>query len=59
MKEDASKKEIIAAKDFYLHNKLYKANKKVDITDKSTIIKLNEQGFIKPLSMKEIKELSH
>lgn len=49
--------KIIAARDFSLKNKIYKKGKEVKITSKKELIKLNEMGFINPLTLKEINEL--
>lgn len=48
--------KIIANKDFTLNNKSYKKGKEVKITSKEELIRLNERGFIEPLSFKEIQE---
>ena len=47
-------KKIIAKVDFVLNNKRYIAGDEVEITDIEKIIKLNEKGFIEPLSYKDI-----
>lgn len=47
--------KIIANKDFTLKGKLYKKGKEVKITSKEELIRLNERGFIEPLSFDDIK----
>jgi hypothetical protein len=47
-------KSIKAKKDFTLNNIDYFAGDEVKTKDIKEIIKLNEQGFIEPLSRKEI-----
>lgn len=47
--------QIIANKDFNLNGKIYKKGKEVKITSKEELIRLNEKGFIEPISLEEIK----
>lgn len=47
--------KIIAAIDFTLKGKLYKKGKEVKITSKKELIRLNERGFIEPLSFQDIQ----
>lgn len=47
-------KKIIAKVDFVLNGKRYIAGDEIEITDIEKIIKLNEKGFIEPLSYKDI-----
>ena len=47
-------KSIKAKKDFTLNNIDYFAGEEIEIDNISDIIKLNEKGFIEPLTRKEI-----
>lgn len=47
--------KIIAAIDFTLKGKLYEKGKEVKVSSKEELIRLNERGFIEPLSFDEIK----
>lgn len=47
--------KIIAKKDFSLNNIFYKKNDEVKVNNKEELIILNEKGFIKSLTEKEIK----
>lgn len=47
-------KSIKAKKDFTLHNVDYFVGEEIKINNISDIIKLNEKGFIEPLTRKEI-----
>lgn len=49
--------KLIAQKDFTLQGKFYLKDKEVKINDFTTIVKLNEQGFIKPLTIQELIEI--
>ena len=51
--------KIIAAKDFTLKGKVYKKGKEVKITSKEELIRLNERGFIEPLSFDDIKSFDN
>lgn len=51
-------KKIIAIKDFTLNGKLYKKDSEISTVNVKDLVKLNENGFIKPLTMKEIHNLS-
>ena len=46
--------KIIAKKDFTLGNKKYIVGDEIDIKDIEAITKLNEKGFIEPLSYKDL-----
>ncbi len=48
---------IIASKNFTFKEKFYKEGSEVKITSKEDIIKLNEKGFIEPLTYKEIQDI--
>lgn len=50
-------RELKAKKDFRLNGKNYSTNEIVKTTDINEIIKLNEKGFIYPLTRKDIQEL--
>ena len=47
-------KKLIAKKDFTVNGVSYIENEEVDIKDIAIIRKLNEKGFIYPLSFKEL-----
>ena len=47
-------KKIIAIKDFVLGDKKYIAGDEIELKDINKIRKLNEQGFIEPLSYKDL-----
>lgn len=49
--------KLIAQKDFTIDNKFYFANDEVKIKDYKTIVRLNEKGFIKPLTLKELVQI--
>lgn len=51
--------KIIAMKNFTVEGKWYFVGDEININDisKPTLIKLNERGFIEPLSFKEIMAL--
>lgn len=48
---------IIAIKDFTLDGKYYFINDEIKGLDFNTIVYLNEKGFIKPLSTKELYKI--
>ena len=48
--------KIIASIDFTLKGKKYRKGTEVKVNSKKELIKLNERGFIEPLTMKEIQE---
>lgn len=52
--------KIIAKKDFTINGNYYFIGDEVDYKkiDKPTLVKLNEKGFIEPLSIKEILEIT-
>ncbi len=47
-------KDIIAKKDFVLNGKKYIAGDKIETKDINVITKLNEKGFIEPLSYTDL-----
>ena len=47
-------KKIIAKQDFILNGKKYITGDEVEVRDIQMVIKLNEKGFIEPLSYKDI-----
>lgn len=48
--------KIIANKDFNINGKIfYNKGDEVKVETKEQLIKLNEKGFIEPLSMKDIQ----
>lgn len=47
-------KKVIAKIDFVLNGKRYLAGDEIEITDIDKISKLNEKGFIEPLTYKDI-----
>ena len=50
--------KIIAKKDFNINGNLfYNRGDEVKITDQSLIVKLNELGFIEPLTIKDIQNV--
>lgn len=49
--------KLIAQKDFTIDNEFYFANDEVKIKDYKTIVRLNEKGFIKPLTLKELVQI--
>lgn len=46
--------KIIAKKDFTLNSKKYIVGDEIEIKDIEAITKLNEKGFIEPLSYKDL-----
>lgn len=48
-------KPIKAVKEFSLNGKFYSKNDIVEIKNKEDLIKLNEKGFIEPLTIKDIQ----
>lgn len=50
-------KKVIVAKNFSLRGKIYKKDDEILITDVKDLVKLNENGFIKPLTIKEIHKI--
>ena len=46
--------KIIAKKDFVLEGKKYIPGDEIELKDINVIRKLNEQGFIEPLSYKDL-----
>ena len=49
--------KIIARKDFTLDREFYFAGDEVKIKDFDKIVKLNEKGFINPLTLKELVQI--
>ena len=49
--------KIIASKDFTLDREFYFAGDEVKIKDFDKIVKLNEKGFINPLTLKELVQI--
>lgn len=51
--------KIIAIKNFTVEGKYYFVGDEIDVNNisKPTLIKLNEKGFIEPLSLKEMMAL--
>ena len=47
-------KKIIAKKDFTIDGKFFIKDEPVDVKDIDTIKKLNENGFIYPLELKDL-----
>ena len=47
-------KKIIAKIDFSINNKFYIVGDEIDLKDIKAIKKLNEKGFIEPLSYKDL-----
>ena len=47
-------KKVIAKKDFILNDKEYIIGDEIETTDIEVITKLNEKGFIEPLSYKDL-----
>lgn len=47
-------KKIIAKKDFVLNDKKYVVGDEIEIQDIEKITKLNELGFIEPLTYKDL-----
>lgn len=50
-------KTIIAKKDFTLNRIYYSENDEVEIKNIEELVILNEKGFIKPLTRKEISQI--
>ena len=48
-------KKIIAKKKFRLYNTIYNIGDEIDVEDKDMLCKLNENGYIEPLTNKELK----
>lgn len=53
--------KIIAKKDFTINGNYYFIGDEIDYSkiDKPTLVKLNENGFIEPLNIKEILEITN
>ena len=49
-------KSIIAKKNFNLDGKFYNIGDEVKPKDRETLIRLNEKGFIEPLTAKQVQE---
>lgn len=49
--------KIIASKDFTLDREFYFVGDEVKIKDFDKIVKLNEKGFINPLTLKELVQI--
>lgn len=49
--------KLIAQKDFTICEDYYFENDEVKINDFDTIVNLNEKGFIKPLTLKELVQI--
>lgn len=47
-------KKIIAKKDFVLNGKKYITGDEIELQDIEIITKLNEKGFVEPLSYKDL-----
>lgn len=47
----------IAKMDFSMNGKFYTKGDEVETKSKEEIIKLNEKGFIEPLTMKQIQDM--
>lgn len=47
-------KKVIAKKDFVLNGNNYIVGDEINIKDMEVITKLNEKGFIEPLSYKDL-----
>ncbi len=47
-------KKVIAKKDFILNDKEYVTGDEIEIKDIKVITKLNEKGFVEPLSYKDL-----
>ena len=47
-------KKVIAKKDFILNGNNYIVGDEINIKDMEVITKLNEKGFIEPLSYKDL-----
>lgn len=47
--------KLVCKRDFTLGDKYYEAGDEVEVTDKAILVLLNEKGFIKPLTRKEIE----
>lgn len=46
---------IVAKKDVNINGKFYSKGKEIKVNSKEQLIKLNEIGFIEPLTMEEIQ----
>ena len=49
--------KIVASQDFTLGGEFYFAGDEVKIKDFDKIVKLNEKGFINPLTLKELVQI--
>lgn len=47
--------KLIAKQDFNLNGTFYEKGDEIEISSKEALIKLNEKGFIEPLTPKEIQ----
>ena len=47
-------KKVIASKDFSIGDRFYIKDEEIKDVDFKTIVKLNEQGFIYPLTNKDL-----
>ncbi len=50
-------KKIVASKNFSLGNDFYLKDEEIKNLDLTTIVKLNEQGFINPLSTSDLIQI--
>jgi len=50
--------KIIAQKNFELQGIFYEAGDPVEVNSKELLVKLNEKGFIEPLTPKEIQNFN-
>ncbi len=48
--------KLIATKSFNLDGVFYDQGSEVKVKDKDELIRLNEKGFIEPLTLKEIQD---
>lgn len=51
--------KLIASKSFNLNGVFYEAGNEVTVANKDELIRLNEKGFIEPLTPKQIQEFEN
>lgn len=51
-------KSFKVKKSFQLDGTIYEENDEIKVTDVKTLVLLNEKGYIKPLSAKEIQNFA-
>lgn len=50
--------KLIVKNSFSLNGKIYAENDEIEVNDVELLYKLNEKGFVKPMSAKEIQKMA-